>query len=89
MEFWIKGAAGTLGKGCGWYWIGGPPGSGKTLVEAMVGMSVLKKTHAKCVTIMPKDHQMKQLVTGKGSCEPCGDCCRQHWDGGSEWNVSG
>ena len=25
-------AQGTLDKGCSWYWIGGPTGSGKTLV---------------------------------------------------------
>ena len=25
---------GTLYKGCSWYWIGGPTGSGKTLVAA-------------------------------------------------------
>ena len=40
---------------------------------------------------------MKQLVIGKGSsdapgvkqrwispCDPCGDCCKQRWDGGSD-----
>ena len=35
MEQWIKGAAGTVDKRCGWYWIGGPTGSGKTLVATV------------------------------------------------------
>lgn len=32
-HMWL--AQGTLDKGCSWYWIGGPTGSGKTLVAAV------------------------------------------------------